>query len=510
MRIAPYCRVSTDKEDQLNSLATQKLFYGEFAEKNNYEIVEMYADEGITGTQLKKRPAFLKLMKDAELGKFDMVVTKDVSRMARNVVDFLQSIRKLKAMGIPVLFVNSNLSTSDGEMVLAMLAMVAQQESSNTSSRIKFSKKLNAEKGKVPNIVYGYDKTIGDYFNLNINKFEAETIRRIYQMYITEDFGASKIAKILNAENIKTKRGCKWTQNGICRILTNKLYCGYVINCKEEIEDFLTGKRAAKSEEDWKIVERPDLAIIATETYESAQKKMEINKQKFSQGMRKDCKHIFSTLLKCSDCGHYFRQLKRKVKSGYKYNWICCGRSINGADSCNNTTVINEGELLNSIKQYLAGLIEDKPKVIKKIVSDFEKSYEPMYKNLQTEKELIKEIAVLKKKRQKYQDMYEMDVISADDLKEQTRDINNSLKRLEENLRMIQYGITQGGKLKYSLTDTFESIDDILNSAEITNEMLKRVIDRIEVAENGHIDIYLRLLTKIGLDKKYQFNSNRT
>ena len=182
MRIAPYCRVSTDKTDQLNSLEMQKKFYGEFAERNNHEIVHMYADEGISGTQMRKRPEFMRLMRDARLGKFDMVVTKDISRMARNVVDFLQSIRELKAIGIPVVFVNTNLSTEDGELVLTMLAMVAQQESENTSKRIKFSKSLNAEKGRVPNIIFGYDKTIGDYFNLNINTFEANVVRRIYQM----------------------------------------------------------------------------------------------------------------------------------------------------------------------------------------------------------------------------------------------------------------------------------------------------------------------------------------
>lgn len=510
MRLGVYCRVSTDKLDQLNSLETQKMFFEEFAEKNNHEITHMYADEGISGTQMRKRPEFMRLMRDARLGKFDMVVTKDISRMARNVVDFLQSIRELKAIGIPVVFVNTNLSTEDGELVLTMLAMVAQQESENTSKRIKFSKSLNAEKGKVPNLVYGYDKIIGDYFNLNINPFEANVVRRIYQMYINEEYGASKIAKILNEENIKTKRGCKWTQNGICRILTNRMYCGIIINGKEEVKDFLTGDRIDKPEEEWKVTERPDLAIIDIDTFEIAQKKMEINKQKFSQGQRKDCKHVFSTLLKCSDCGHFFRQAKRKVKIGYKYTWVCCGRNINGADSCNNKTVIDEGELLASIKQYLTELIEDKQKVIKKIVSDFNKNYAPMHQNLKTEKEITKEIEKLKKSRQKYVDMYDNDIISMEDLKEKTGSTNNQIKKLEEKLKMARYGITQGDKLQTGLADTFKTIGDILNSAEITNEMLKQVIDRIEVSPAGQVDIYLKLLTDMGLDKKYHFNDDRT
>ncbi len=510
MRIAPYCRVSTDKTDQLNSLEMQKKFYGEFAERNNHEIARMYADEGISGTQMRKRPEFMRLMRDARQGKFDMVVTKDISRMARNVVDFLQSIRELKAMGIPVVFVNTNLSTEDGELVLTMLAMVAQQESENTSKRIKFSKSLNAEKGRVPNYIYGYDKTIGDYFNLNINAFEADVVRRIYQLYINEEFGASKIARILNEENIKTKRGCKWTQSGISRILTNKFYCGIIINGKEEIKDFLTGDRISKPEEEWKIMERPDLAIIDMETYELAQRKIEINQQKFKQGQRKDCKHVFSTLITCNDCGHFFRQAKRKIKSGYKYTWVCCGRNINGADSCNNKTVIDEGELLDSIKKYLTGLIEDKQKVIKKIVSDFNTNHETMHQNLKTEKEISKEIEKLKKSRQKYIDMYDNDIISMEDLKEKTNSTNTEIKKLEEKLKMVKFGIAQADKLEYGLTNTFKSIGDILSTAEITNEMLKRVIERIEVAKNGHINIYLRLLADIGLDEKYQCSSIST
>ena len=511
MRLGVYCRVSTDKLDQLNSLETQKMFFEEFAEKNNHTLVKIYADEGISGTQLKKRTEFLAMMHDAELGKFDMVVTKDVSRMARNVLDFLQSIRKLKSMGIPVLFVNTNLSTQDGEMMLTMLATVAQEESRNTSSRIKFSKRLNAEKGRVPNLVYGYDKIIGDYFNLNINEFEADIVRQIYKMYITGNLGAGKIAKILNERNIKTKRGYKWSQNAICRLIANEIYTGIIVNGKQEIGDFLTNERINKPEEEWKIFERRNLAIIDRETYEKAQRIMAENATKFkADGTRKSCKNIFSTLIKCTDCGHFFRRTKREVKNGEKITWVCCGRNSQGKDTCNNKIVIDEGELLTSIKEYLSGLISDKQRVIKKIVSDFNKSYEPMNKNRKMEKELDKEIEKLKKSRQKYIDMYDNEVISMDDLKEKTASINAEIKHLEEKLKMARYGITQGDKLQIGLVDTFKTIGDILNSAEITNEMLKQVIDRIEVSPAGQVDIYLKLLTDIGLDKKYHFNDDRT
>ena len=171
MNIAAYCRVSTDKEDQLNSLEAQKSFFSEYCEKTGDNLVRLYADEGISGTKTKNRREFLQMMSDAEHGLFQMVVVKDISRFARNTVDLLQNIRKLKAMGIETQFLTANMtSMGNSEFVLTVFGALAQEESNNTSKRVKFGKKINAEKGRVPNFVYGYDKTIGDYFNLTINE----------------------------------------------------------------------------------------------------------------------------------------------------------------------------------------------------------------------------------------------------------------------------------------------------------------------------------------------------
>ena len=184
MKLAAYCRVSTDKEDQLNSLEAQKQFFTEYTQRTGDVLVRLYADEGISGTKIKNRKEFLRMMKDAEHGLFDMVVVKDISRFARNTVDLLQNIRKLKSLGIETQFLTANMtSMGNSEFVLTIFGALAQEESANTSKRVKFGKKLNAEKGRVPNLVYGYDKTIGDYFHLTINETEANAIRQIYQWY---------------------------------------------------------------------------------------------------------------------------------------------------------------------------------------------------------------------------------------------------------------------------------------------------------------------------------------
>ena len=216
MKLAAYCRVSTDKEDQLNSLEAQKQFFTEYTQRTGDVLVRLYADEGISGTKIKNRKEFLRMMKDAEHGLFDMVVDRDISRFARNTVDLLQNIRKLKSLGIETQFLTANMtSMGNSEFVLTIFGALAQEESANTSKRVKFGKKLNAEKGRVPNLVYGYDKTIGDYFHLTINETEANAIRQIYQWYTQEGYGASKIASMLNDRGLKTKRNCQWSQNAV-------------------------------------------------------------------------------------------------------------------------------------------------------------------------------------------------------------------------------------------------------------------------------------------------------
>lgn len=227
MNIAAYCRVSTDKADQLNSLETQKEFFSEYTQRTGDTLVRLYADEGISGTKIKNRKEFLRMMADAEHGLFDMVVVKDISRFARNTVDLLQNVRKLKALGIETQFLTANMtSMGNSEFVLTIFGALAQEESANTSKRIKFGKKINAEKGRVPNIVYGYDKIIGDYFNLKINEKEAEVIQQMYRWYVEDGYGAAKISQFLNERDWRTKRNCKWSQNGVCRVLTNELYNG--------------------------------------------------------------------------------------------------------------------------------------------------------------------------------------------------------------------------------------------------------------------------------------------
>lgn len=266
----------------------------DYASRNGHDLVETYADEGISGTKLKNRTDFLRLMQDANSKKFDMVVVKDISRFARNTVDLLNSTRQLRSLNIETLFITSNMTTlGNSEFVLTIFGALAQEESANISKRTKFGKKINAQRGKVPNIVFGYDKTKGDYFNLKINEDEANVVRRIFDLYINSGNGTGRIAAILNAEGLKTKRGASWHQVKICNIIRNPIYKGILINGKEEIEDFLTGVRKQNPQEEWFIIERPDLQIVDAEIFDKAQEILNKRNKAFSMNHERQSNKYF-------------------------------------------------------------------------------------------------------------------------------------------------------------------------------------------------------------------------
>ena len=511
MNIAAYCRVSTEKEDQLNSLEAQKQFFTEYTKRTGDVLVRLYADEGISGTKTKNRKEFMRMMADADKGLFDMVVVKDISRFARNTVDLLQNVRKLKSLGIETQFLTANMtSMGNSEFVLTIFGALAQEESANTSKRVKFGKKMNAEKGRVPNIVYGYDKTIGDYFNLEINKEEAAVIKQIFKMYTEEGYGALKIANHLNEQGVRTKRGCTWSQNAICRILDNELYTGKVINGKQEVTDFLTGKRTEKDETEWMVVERPDLRIIEPEIYEKAKEVRAAKSKSFHlTSERESNKYLFSTLIKCKECGWSFRRIIRKYKNTY-IRWVCSGHNGRGADSCPNAQKVDEDELIQVLNDYFAEILKNKKNVICYVTNEFQRVYKAKDENVNYEKELNVQLARLQKTRQKYMDMYTDDLISREELKDKIGGMRKEIERLENKLKMVSYNLTKGQQLENILNSTFRRIEDITDVREMNNLQLKRIIQKIEVDKDGNVDIYLRLLGDLGLDETVLVSNDHT
>lgn len=511
MNFVAYCRVSTKKEDQLNSLEAQEKFFEDFAERLGYNLIRIYTDEGLTGTRLKKRDALLELLEDSKGDSFEMIAVKDVSRLARNTYDFLKIIRDLKENKKKVLFVNYNMDTTEAsELTLTILAAMAQEESHNTSKRVKFGKNITAKKGRVPNQVYGYNKKKGENYKLYINEEEAEVVKDIYNWYTLEGKGANKIAIDLNAKGIKTKRGNKWYQNTIVRILTNEIYTGTIINGKEEVEDFLTGERIEKPEEEWYVVKNEDMRIINDDVFKKAEKKLSKRYDDFNVTKeRTSNKHIFSTLIKCKHCGYSFRRFERTYKNTY-VRWVCSGRNANGMDSCPNKTVVDEGELLQALNDIFKEVLGMESTYIETIKKEFKKIYESNNENLLSEKEYKEKISKLEKAKKKELDLFRMELITKEELEVNARPINNKLQQLKEQLNMIQKNISVGDKVQDVLEETFKKIEDMVDVENMDNSMLKRVIDKIEVDKDKRVVIFFKVLGSVGTKGTVQLSDNST
>ena len=494
MNIAAYCRVSTDKADQLNSLEAQKEFFSEYTKRTGDTLVRLYADEGISGTKIKNRKEFLRMMSDAEHGLFDMVVVKDISRFARNTVDLLQNVRKLKALGIETQFLTANMtSMGNSEFVLTIFGALAQEESANTSKRVKFGKKMNAEKGRVPNIVYGYNKTIGDYFNLAINKEESKVVQQIYKWYTEEGYGAAKIANMLNEKGYKTKRNCKWSQNATCRILTNEIYTGKIINGKQEVGDFLTGQRRDKDETEWMVVERPELRIIEDETFEKAQERVkEISDAYFAKEFTKhppNEKNLLKGKIICGDCGKGMRLSPRTTKS-YVY---FCGTFSDGINPACSRHKIDQEDVNKAVFAQISNHMRcciDALRVIRELNarSSGMKKYD-VY-----EKAITRQRRELEKVNRKFSELYgdysehlinESEYLT---LKQQYLLKSEALKKEIDNLLVSQNLYSKN----YKIDEDWENlINKYLKCRKLNKELADAFVDKVQVFEDGRISVNL-------------------
>lgn len=506
MKIAAYCRVSTEKEAQIDSLEKQIEFFNEFTKKNGYELYKLYADEGISGKQIKHRKQFQQMMIDAKAEKFDKVVVKDVSRFARNTVDLLQSVRELKSYGVQVDFLNNGEVMEGGsEFILTILGAMAQQESANMSKRVKFGKDITAKKGRVPNLVFGYDKIPDERYTLKINEEEAKIVKEIFESYVYKGIGTTKIAWNLNDKGIRTKKTkSKWVQTSIVRMLKNPIYTGRVTNKKSEVTDFITGTRKELPEEEWIVVEKPEMRIISDELFNRAQELLEQRSNEFKlNNKREKTEYVFSTLIYCKHCGYSFRRIKRKYTAdGPEYiRWVCSGRNSMGVNHCPNTTVIDEEELLNAIKIYLKSIIKNKKDFMKAVEKEFEKITKLRENNERSEESLLKEIEKVTVKKQKYMEMFQNEIINIQELKKYTNPLNEDIARLERELKLITSEIKEKDVLEKEFNKTIKTVDDILNNQTITNAMLKTIIDVIEVDSDSNVEVRLKLLNEIGTNE---------
>ncbi len=313
-KVAIYARVSTEHEAQISALENQVQYYDELLGRHpEWELVERYIDEGITGTSIHKREGFLRMMKDAQNKRFNLVITREVSRFARNTVDTLQQTRILKSYGVEVWFTEDNIWTlndEDGELRLSIMATLAQNESKKISQRVKAGQMISFKNGVLygNGNILGYDRVDG---KLVVNKEQAETVKRIFELYLAGN-GVRRIQDIMEREGRKTAMGyTRWHVGNINKVLLNSFYCGRIEYRKQYVPDYLTQKKINNHGEVERIyVEGTQEKIISPEDFDAAmrlrQSRTFIKKDEDGKVIKQGqtpCKNLWSAKCKCV-CGH--------------------------------------------------------------------------------------------------------------------------------------------------------------------------------------------------------------
>lgn len=355
LRVAAYARVSTDNEEQATSYEAQVEYYTNYIKANpDWKFVGVFADEGITGTNTKKRDGFNQMIARAKAGQIDLILTKSISRFARNTVDTLQTVRDLKALGVEVIFEKENLHTLDPkcEIMLTIMSSLAQEESRSISENIRWSMQKNMQQGKV-SLNYkhflGYCK--GKDGRLEIVEEEAEIVREIYRLFL-EGRGFREIARILTERQVPTPGGkAVWSCSTVRSILSNEKYKGDALLQKHYTVDFLSKEqRKNRGERPQYYVENSHPAIIDRETFDFVQKEIDRRLHAF-KGYNLGEEELFRDKLICSCCGRPYLPKRRETKSGIKFYWHC-SRKYKSKDRCT-TPIIQAWQIRQALENYL-------------------------------------------------------------------------------------------------------------------------------------------------------------
>lgn len=386
-RVAAYARVSTDSDEQLSSYEAQVDFYTKYIKSNpEWEFVFVYTDEGISGTNTKKREGFNRMVADALSGKIDLILTKSISRFARNTVDSLVTVRKLKEKGVEIYFEKENIYTLDakGEVLITIMSSLAQEESRSISENVTWGKKKSMQDGKI-SLPYkkflGYKKGKNDL--PEIVEEEAEIVRQIYRLYL-EGKTIRNIAQYLTEQGIPTPGGKKqWSVSTIESILTNEKYKGDALLQKTYTVDFLS-KKIKKNNGEFKqyYIENSHPAIIDSETFDLVQnelKKRQPNRRQLNSNSP------FAAKLICSECGGYYGSKVWHSNSKYRNQIWRCNRKYSDGKVCK-TPYIREDELKLAFIQAINQILGNKERYLK----NFEELLPLLADTSESEKELEK------------------------------------------------------------------------------------------------------------------------
>ena len=392
LRVAAYCRVSTDDEEQLTSYEAQKNYYTDKIMTNKeWTMAGIFADEGITGTSARKRPEFLRMIRQCKQGKIDIVLTKSISRFARNTVDCLNYVRALKELGIAVIFEKENMNTLeiDSEILITMLGAFAQSESESISANVRWGKRQAMKEGKaIINYkhLYGYRK--GADGRPEIIPEQAEIVRKIYDLFLCGT-PIRGILEYLSANNIPNISGeSQWAKNAVSSILRNEKYCGDVLLQKTYIDDCINKKvKKNTGQLPMYLVQNHHEGIISRETFDAAQAefarrsagKSPSKKNAPTGRSRYSSKYALSDRLYCGECGTRYQRCTWRNRDGSKrIVWRCVSRVDYGSKYCHNSPTLDEEPLHRAILAAINSAVKDEDSIIYNLKSAMEKELAPV------------------------------------------------------------------------------------------------------------------------------------
>ena len=503
-RVAAYCRVSTDNEDQANSFESQQRYFRQYIERNpDWELYAIFADEGISGTNTKKRKEFNRMIECAKNGDFDLIITKEISRFARNTLDSIFYTRDLKKHGVGVIFMNDNINTLDGdaELRLAIMSSIAQEESRKTSERVKWGQKRQMEQGVVfGRSMLGYDVKDG---KMTINEEGAKIVRLIFHKFVDEGKGTHVIARELREEGIEPMRVKEWQNTVILRVIRNEKYCGDLVQKKTYTPDFLSHeKKYNRGQEEFVIIKDHHEPIISRELFDKANRILDAKSLSQEGKAKHSNRYPFSGKIKCGRCGASYVARYKTRKDGSRYKaWRCYEAANHGRphiDKAGNQVGCSGESIRNEDAIYLLYLVCRELKINRqKVVDNLTKTIDAVMRIDLTgtsTSALSEKIEEAKKKRTGLIDLYTSGDIDKTEFTALRAKYDEDIEKLKSTMEGIEQQQTMILKQQELMADIKNAIDELINGIQYEDEYYTQILDKMVINDKNHIDVYLKML----------------
>ena len=503
LRVCFYARVSTDKDEQLHSLSAQISFFNDYISKvPNWEFVGSYIDEGISGTQVKNREEFLRMIEDAKRHKFDLILTKEISRFSRSTLDSIKYTQELLANGVGVYFLNDNINTilPDSELRLTMMSSIAQDEVRRLSERVSFGMKRSIDNGVVLGCsnIYGYVKDKG---KLVIDEEQAEMIKIIFDKYANTTDGLSKVSRYLFSLGYKSRTGKRIDTTILTRIIENPKYKGYYCGHKSKVLDYRTKQKKKLNESDWIIYKDYDNVppIVSEELWERANMKLKQRQDSFTNRAVK--KEVFQNRYTYSGkiyCGCHNLTYHRSSAGKRKNNpvWECQVYRKESLKGCSNPRVF-ELELDEVFKDMFNKLFKKRNNIFNEILNEC-KNYLETNNNEVEIKNLESKISLLNNKKDKLLELVMEEYLSKDDYKKQVNLINEDLNIYQNKINELQSNKKDKNYIENKINEIKSSLEKCLEDNECYSDVFNELIDRIIVHKQNDKQIKLDIFIKTG------------